>query len=157
MVQTDGSSTADFAYGKFLSMLSVEGGIHRLERVLMLDSLGDMVICYINERDDGREMHPMSRLKEVFKEYNSHGTEKHRYQYHGGERGIINGFFSFTDTFVYIYPKSDRKAIASVSSYNLAHFFCDLLGSAEECDSFSEWVGGNVFWREIAAEAAVGR
>lgn len=155
MVQTDNSNARESAYSTFLSILSIDGGIHRTERVLMLDSLEDMVFCYINERDNGCEIYPMSQLNTVFKEYNSYGTEKHRYQYHGGEHGIINGFFSFTDSFVYIYPKGERKAIASVSSYNLAHFFCDRLDSVDECNSFSEWVDGNVFWKDIAVNTVI--
>ena len=139
----------DDCYMKFLSLLSVDGGIHRTERVLMLDSIEDMVICYVNESDSGCEIQPMSRLKEVFQEHNTRGTEKHRYQYHGGEHGVINGFFSFTDNFVYIYTENDHRKIASVSSYNLAHFFCDLLDTSEKCMAFSDWVGGNVFWKDV--------
>ena len=141
------------SYGVFLSILSPTGGIHRIKRVLMMDSLDDMVLCYINERNDGREIHPMSRLKDVFSSFNAYGTEKHRYQYHGGEHGIINGFFSFTDTFVYIYNKGINKSIASVSSYNLAHFLCDFLDNESECATFSEWVQDNIFWKNRAIEA----
>ena len=121
----------------------------------MRDSLEDMVFCYINERDNGCEIYPMSQLNTVFKQYNSSRTAQHRYQYHGGEHGIINGFFSFTDSFVYIYPKGEHKAIASVSSYNLAHFFCDRLDSVDECNSFSEWVDGNVFWKDMVVNTVI--
>lgn len=137
----------------FDSIVSIEEGIHRTERVLLFDSLWEMLSCYINGKDDGRTMFPMSRLKEVFAEYNIPGTERHRYQYHGGDHGTISGFFSFTDTMVYVYRKDDHNCIASISPYNMAHFLCDFFDNEAECKSLKEWVDGNVFWQDTVTEA----
>lgn len=137
----------------FKSTVSTVDGLHRIERVLLFDSIEDALFCYINERADGRSVYPMSRLKDVLSEFNQHGTERHRYYYHGGEHGVINGFFSYTDSLIYVHPRGDHICITSISPYNKAHFLCDVFDDEEKCESLVEWIGGNVFWKETVENA----
>ena len=130
----------------FRNLISVEGGVHRPERAIYLDSIEPALTAFVNERGDGRLLQPMYRLKEVFANYNSKDVSKVRYQYHGGDMGTFGYFFSFMDTLVYITLDGARTRLASVSPWNRAHFFCDILGTETECALFLEWIRGNAFW-----------
>lgn len=143
----------DELFEKFRKTASIDGGIHRIERVLLFDSLEDMLICHVNEKGGGRIIRPISDLKEILSEFNLRGTPYRRYQYHGGEHGVINGFFSYTDALIYVYPNGDKRGIASVSQYNKAHFLCDLFDNEEKTSSLIDWAFFNVFWKETVHAA----
>ena len=143
----------DELFEKFRETASIDGGIHRIERVLLFDSLEDMLICHVNEKGGGRIIRPMSDLKEVLSEFNLRGTPYRRYQYHGDGHGVISGFFSYTDALIYVYPNGEKHGIASVSQYNKAHFLCDLYDDDEKVSSLLDWASFNVFWKETVRTA----
>lgn len=113
-------------------------GVHKTSRVLVFDSISDMLVFFINEQSNRH----IVTMKE-FKSKKNVSLPQRRYCFHGGDKGDFCGFFSDSDSLVYVVEDGIRSMASSISSWNLAHFFCDCFDTEDKTKVLEDWIFKN--------------